>query len=669
VKRSVGTGLIAFAWLVLLLPSVHAQTSPGLTVTPLNGETVTAATLVDELVGTGVSTSNATYSDPSALQAAGLFSGGTDIIGFESGVLLTTGDVANVVGPNDSDSTGTDNEGVPGDTDLDALAGQGAVTEDAAVLEFTFVPAETTVTFRYAFGSDEYNEFVELGFNDVFGFFVNGATCATVPDPDDPEADLPVSIDTVNGGNPFGGENATNPELYRNNDLDNEGGTINTELDGLTVVLTCTADVIPNEPNQAKLAIADVSDGGWDSAVFLEARSFTSEPVTHILSVTTSGDGDGVVTSSDEGINCDSTIGDPELTDCSEVYDEGTDVTLTATPNEGSVFDQWTGCDSTEGNTCFVTMNDERTVDAQFGVESSEGTADLTVAKSDTASGFGPDPVSSGGVVAYQVSVSNGGPDPATGVTVVDTATNGTVQSASGTNWTCEDPSENTVTCTYGLALSSGGTAEPLRVLVQAPTNSGSTEATMTDEASVSGNETDPDPEDNNDTESTAVTGTGSVAARDHASTFFDGETTTTLQTTRDTVGRFYSKLIIPGNAGLQAGPVSIDEFDALLPQFDGFCGGRDCDAQVQITVLPQGQTPANNPIQVFWFYVKDKKQGSTVYVKGDNETVATVVRNCATPGVADPPKCVSSRTILPNGDRQFLQVWRNGGDPGGGKR
>ncbi len=34
---------------------------------------------------------------------------------------------------------------------------------------------------------------------------------------------------------------------------------------------------------------------------------------------------------------------------------------------------------------------------------------------------------------------------------------------------------------------------------------------------------------------------------------------------------------------------------------------------RVQITVLPQGQTPANNPIQVFWFYVKDKKQGSTV--------------------------------------------------------
>jgi len=664
VKRSAGTALMAIAWLVLLLPGVHAQ-EVGLAVTPMNGDTVTAATLVEELVGTGVSTSNETYSDPSAFHAAGLFSGGTGIIGFESGVLLTSGDVVNVVGPNTSDSAGTDNV-VAGDADLDALA--GAPTLDAAVLEFTFVPSTTSVMFRYAFGSEEYNEYVYQGFNDVFGFFVNGENCATVPDPTNPDETVPVSIDTVNGGNPsLPEQDASNPDLYRNNDLEDGGGTINTELDGLTVVLTCTADVNPGVENHVKLAIADVGDGGYDSAVFLEAGSFSSEPVTHTLSVTTSGDGDGVVISSDEGINCDSTAS--EFNDCNEVYDEGTEVTLTATSNEGSVFVQWTGCDSTEGNTCFVTMDADLTVDAQFDLESSEETADLSVAKSDTATGFGPDPVSSGGVVAYQVSVSNGGPDAATGVTVVDTPTNGAVQSGSGTNWTCGEPSENTLTCTYGPTLASGATAEPLRVLVQAPTNPGTTDVTMTDEATVSGNQIDPEPDNDADSESTTVTGTDSAAARDHASTFFDGETTTTLQTTRDTVGGFFSRLIIPGNAGLQAGPVSIDEFDATLPQFDGFCGGRDCDAQVQITVLPQGQTPANNPIQVFWFYVRDKKQGSTVYVKGDNETVATVVRNCATPGIANPPKCVSSKTVLPNGDRQFLQLWRNGGDPGGGKR
>ena len=666
-KRSAGTALMAIAWLVLLLPGVNAQ-EVGLSVTPMDGETVTAVTLVDELVGAGVETSEETYTDPSAPQAAGLFSGGTDIVGFESGVLLTSGDVVNVVGTNVSDSTGTDNEGVPGDTDLDALAGEGAVTEDAAVLEFAFVPAETTVTFRFAFGSDEYNEFVYEGFSDVFGFFVNGQNCATVPDPADPEATLPVSIDTVNGGNPdLPDQDASNPGLYRNNDLNDGGGTINTELDGLTLVLTCTATVNPGVDNQAKLAIADVNDGAYDSAVFLEAGSFSSGP-THTLSVTTSGDGDGSVSSSDGGISCDST--NPEINDCEEVYAENTVVSLTASPSEGSgsVFGGWIGCDSEDGPTCSVTMSDERTVDARFDPPE-EAVADLGVAKSDTASGFGPDRVSSGGVVAYQVSVGNGGPDDATGVTVTDTATNGTVQSASGANWTCGDPVEDAVTCTYDLTLDAETTAEDLTVLVKAGANPGTADVAMSDTATVSGNEFDPNAENDSDTETTPITGSGSPFARDHASTFFDGVTTTTLETTRDTGGGFFSKLIIPGNAGLQAGPVSIDEFDAALPQFDGFCGGRDCDAQVQITVLPQGQTPANNPIQVFWFYVKDKKQGSTVYVKGDNESVATVVRNCATPGIANPPKCMSSKAILSNGDRQFLQLWRNGGDPGGGKR
>ena len=50
-----------------------------------------------------IETSNETY----AYRAPGFRDcsrGGTGIIGFESGVLLTSGDVANVVGPNLSDS-------------------------------------------------------------------------------------------------------------------------------------------------------------------------------------------------------------------------------------------------------------------------------------------------------------------------------------------------------------------------------------------------------------------------------------------------------------------------------------------------------------------------------------------------------------------------------------
>ena len=239
------------------------------------------------------------------------------------------------------------------------------------------------------FASDEYNEFVYQGFNDAFGFFVNGKNCATVPDPANPEATLPVSIDTINGGNPdLPEQDASHPELYRNNDLDDGGGThrhgdrrpdrradVHGDRD-------TRARRTPPSSRSPTSATADV-----DSAVFLEAGSFSSGP-THTLSVTTSGDGDGSVSSSDDGISCDST--NPELNDCSEVYEEGTEVSLTASPNEGSVFGGWTGCDSIEGSTCSVTMSDERTVDARFDPQSEEAVADLSVAKSDTAPGSGP---------------------------------------------------------------------------------------------------------------------------------------------------------------------------------------------------------------------------------------------------------------------------------------
>lgn len=91
------------------------------------------------------------------------------------------------------------------------------------------------------------------------------------------------------------------------------------------------------------------------------------------LTVTKSGA--GTVTSSPAGINCGS--------DCNESYAQGTSVTLTASPSGGGSFTGWTGCDSTAGNQCTVTMNNDRTVNASF-----TGTGrTLTVTKSGTGIG------------------------------------------------------------------------------------------------------------------------------------------------------------------------------------------------------------------------------------------------------------------------------------------
>lgn len=263
-----GVQVLAFALLLAVVPSGPAAASPGLATEDLSGP-LTPEDLANSLVGSGVTISNVTYTGADV--AAGTFGGGTGIIGFESGIVLSSGDIANVVGPNVDDGiTGTNS--TAGDSDLDTLS--GFTTFDAAVLEFDFVPGASTVFFQYVFASDEYNEFVNSQFNDVFAFFVNGTNCATV------NGD-PVSINTINNGNPFGTDPRSHPELYINNDLDDGGGSIDTEMDGLTAVLTCQASVTAGETNHMKLAIADASDDVLDSNVFLQGGSFTTnQPLT-----------------------------------------------------------------------------------------------------------------------------------------------------------------------------------------------------------------------------------------------------------------------------------------------------------------------------------------------------------------------------------------------------
>jgi len=227
--------------------------------------------LANALVGSGVSISNVTHTG--ANTAAGKFSGGTGILDsdIDEGIILSSGYVGNVVGPNVFDSI-TGFHGTPGDTDLDGLATYG--TNDASVLEFDFVPNADKVFFSYVFSSDEYNEYVNSSFNDAFGFFVNGQNCAKTSGGD------PVSINTINNGNPHG-SGGPNSSLYINNDLSDGGGSVNTEMDGLTKALTCEAPVSKDQTNHIKLAIADASDHSFDSNVFLKAGSFSTTPPTN----------------------------------------------------------------------------------------------------------------------------------------------------------------------------------------------------------------------------------------------------------------------------------------------------------------------------------------------------------------------------------------------------
>lgn len=264
-RTSVGVlGLVALGT-VAIMPTAHGVTgTQDLTA-------VTADAVAQALVGPGVTISNVNQTGGAV--GTGLFTGGATSVGFDTGVVLSSGDIADVVGPtNDASGAGIDRSEA-GDADLSALS--GFTTQDASVLEFDFVPNGDTIYFRYVFASEEYNEYVNSQYNDVFAFYVNGVNCATVPD--GAGGTLPVTVNSVNGGNPVGDlMTATNPALFRNNDL--APNPYATELDGLTVVLTCMSPVTANATNTMKLAIADASDGILDSAVFLEQGSLSTTP-------------------------------------------------------------------------------------------------------------------------------------------------------------------------------------------------------------------------------------------------------------------------------------------------------------------------------------------------------------------------------------------------------
>ena len=236
----------------VLLASVSTARAD-LIVTPIGGA-VTATTLASTLASgsSGLTINSATYTGANI--ASGLFTGEAGILGLTSGILLTSGSVNNVVGPNNQ-SGATGANGVAGDAALSALAGQ--TTFDASILTINFTPTGNNISFSYVFGSEEYPEFVNQ-FNDVFAFFVNGTNFALIPG-----TNTPVSINSINAG--------VNSGLF----VSNTSGVRNTQLDGFTTVLSFVAPVTPNVQNTLRLAIADSRDNILDSAVFLQGGTFS----------------------------------------------------------------------------------------------------------------------------------------------------------------------------------------------------------------------------------------------------------------------------------------------------------------------------------------------------------------------------------------------------------
>src|SRR5690606_26124376 len=71
--------------------------------------------------------------------------------------------------------------------------------EDACVIEFDFIPSSENIAFGFVFGSEEYPEYVNSVFNDVFAFIVtNTSTNEKFNIAHLPATGEPVTVNNVN---------------------------------------------------------------------------------------------------------------------------------------------------------------------------------------------------------------------------------------------------------------------------------------------------------------------------------------------------------------------------------------------------------------------------------------------------------------------------------------
>lgn len=253
-------------------------------------QTLTPAELVQQvLVGEGVQVFNIKYNGSAAnanLQRNNVSyfdNNGITAFPIAEGLLLSTGNGTVAKGPNNSGSKSAiyTAGGVPSDPDLTSIATGGV--NYGVVLEFDFIPSGDTISFQYFFASEEYPEFSPSSFNDAFGFFLsgpgingtyqfNGVNIATIPG-----TNLPVTINNITPSSPYYNANNTAPLNQA------------MQFDGYIDNFIAGAHVQCGQTYHIKLCIANISDNAYDSGVFIQANSFSSDAV-QVSVATVTGD-------------------------------------------------------------------------------------------------------------------------------------------------------------------------------------------------------------------------------------------------------------------------------------------------------------------------------------------------------------------------------------------
>nr|WP_314866001.1 choice-of-anchor L domain-containing protein [uncultured Flavobacterium sp.] len=245
--------------------------------------TKNATALVQKLTNNAscISVSNETAKgDPLNLiqNSYGIFNKNNSSFPFSSGIILSTWDSKISEGPYTNLGGGID---WAGDSDINTIL--GISSRNASTLEFDFIAQTNFLSFNYIFASNEYIKDNPCKYSDGLALLIKDVTLAG------PYSNLAVLPDgtTVSSKNIHPVINYSDTFTNTKCDAKNESyfGQFNStspnsspiNYAGQTVPLTAKTTLMAGHTYHIKLVIANDSDNANNSAVFVEAGSFTSK--------------------------------------------------------------------------------------------------------------------------------------------------------------------------------------------------------------------------------------------------------------------------------------------------------------------------------------------------------------------------------------------------------
>lgn len=253
-----------------------------------------AIQLMNRIDGPGVTLSNPDIPAANGSDSArmyGLFSNG--IVGagldIDTGIVLTTGTVAEALTSNSSVGIGQGGTTAYADPDITAIDSSAIYNAAIFEVDVTLGAYETGLSIDFQFGSDEYPDYVGSQYNDIFGFFVSGPGITGSVNFAQAPLGGDVRINTINIGTVGCADDATPEDLSQSAYYQNNGHITSlpancqdssalpgpfpvvTEYNGITSKLTAERrGLIPGSTYRIKFAVADVADATYDTGVFIE---------------------------------------------------------------------------------------------------------------------------------------------------------------------------------------------------------------------------------------------------------------------------------------------------------------------------------------------------------------------------------------------------------------